>query len=479
MKLLTRPTLIALTLVLLGLTVWSGAKAAAPAQKSDAPKGKMPALKVDSTPVGEAGRSATASYADMLDKVRPAVVSVYSKTFVQQQAVSQLGPFLVPFGPPVSKEQQGLGSGVIVSSNGYILTNNHVVADADEIEVALNDDRKLSAKVVGRDPKTDIAVLKVEAENLPAATLGDSDRIRVGDIVFAIGNPLAVGQTVTMGIVSATNRQMGILADVVGYEDFIQTDAAINQGNSGGALIDARGRVVGINSAILSNNSQGNIGIGFAVPINLASMIMRNLVEKGSVARGYLGVQTNPITPDLAEAFGLKPDTKGMVITDLNPPDGPAAKAGLKREDVIIGINDKSITSTEELRLTIAGKSPGSKVTIKILRDGKPLSFEATLGQLPDDTGAVGDLLDGISVSPITNELRREMRLNDRINGLVVTNVSDKSPYRDIIPQGAVIVQINGVAVTDMASAQNALREGRNVALIYYRGAMRYIRIDV
>ena len=349
---------------------------------------------------------------------------------------------------------------------------------ADELKVLLNDERELTAKVIGTDPKTDVAVIKIDAENLPAATLADSAKLRVGDVVFAIGNPLGVGQTVTMGIVSATSRRVGILEEVAGYEDFIQTDAAINQGNSGGALIDARGRLVGINSAIISTSS-GNIGIGFSIPINLANSIMSSLLETGAVSRGYLGVQTQALTADEAEGFGLPKDTKGVVVTDLNPADGPAAKAGLKREDIITAINDKLVTTRDDLRLIIAQTLPGTKIIVKYIRGGKAETQEVTLGKLPDDGLANGEFLPGIAVAALDAEVRKELRIDERVDGLVVTEVAENSAYSQIFPRGAVIVQLNRVPVTDLASAKRELRDGRNLAFVYYRGAFRYITFVV
>jgi Do/DeqQ family serine protease len=353
-----------------------------------------------------------------------------------------------------------------------------VVEEADELKVLLNDDREFTAKVIGTDPKTDVAVIKIVAENLPAATLADSSKLRVGDIVFAIGNPLGVGQTVTMGIVSATGRRVGILDEVAGYEDFIQTDAAINQGNSGGALIDARGRLVGINSAIIST-SQGNIGIGFAIPINLANSIMNSLIETGTVSRGYLGVSTDALTPDVAESFGLKGDAKGVIVTDLSPADGPAAKAGLKQEDIITAINEKSVTSRDDLRLIVAQTAPGTKVMVKFIRDGKPQTLEVKLGKLEDDNAPDGEWLPGVTVSPLTPDLRKEMRIDDRVEGILITEVSSSSIYRENFPQGAVIEQLNRLPVTDLASAKAAIHSGRNIALIYYRGIRRYMIFTV
>jgi Do/DeqQ family serine protease len=463
---------------LIGLTVGLFAadkaveKAAA---KAPAVPVKKPTLKVDATPVGDA-KTVVTSYADALENIRPAVISVYSKKTVRQRAPD----YLRQFGAQDREQKQsGLGSGVIISADGFIITNNHVVEAADELEVSLNDGRKFMAKVIGTDPKTDVAVIKIEAENLPAATLADSSKLRVGDIVFAIGNPLDVGQTVTMGIISATGRQVGILDEVGGYEDFIQTDAAINQGNSGGALIDARGRLVGINSAIIST-SQGNIGIGFAIPINLASTIMHSLIETGTVARGYLGVSTDAITTEMVEAFGLKADQKGIIITDLNPADGPAAKAGLKRDDIIIAIDDKTVTTPIDLRLVIAQTPPETKVTVKFIRDGKTQTKEVTLGRREDENALNGELIAGISVSALTDDLRRELRIPDQVEGgIVLTEVTPESPYSAIFPQGAVIVALNRKPVTDLTTAKQAMRDGRNLALVYYRGVYRYVSFTI
>lgn len=435
---------------------------------------KKPVLKVDSTPISDLKSAVVTSYADSLEAIRPAVVSVYSSKIVRQQVPEFLRQYGMKGG---EQKQRGLGSGVIISADGYIITNNHVVEEADELKVLLNDDREFTAKLIGTDPKTDVAVIKIEAENLPAATLADSGKLRVGDVVFAIGNPLGVGQTVTMGIVSATNRRVRILDEVAGYEDFIQTDAAINQGNSGGALIDARGRLVGINSAIIST-SQGNIGIGFAIPINLASSIMHSLIDTGTVARGYLGVSTDTLNADMAESFNLKRDAKGVIITDLNPVDGPAAKAGLKREDIIVAINEKTVASRDDLRLIIAQTPPETKVTVKYIRDGKTETRDVVLGKLQDDTGPDGELFTGVTVSPVTSDLRKEMHIDERIDGLVVTDVAENSPYRDVLPQGAVIEQLNRVPVTDLASAKRVVRDGRNLLFYYYRGVRRFITIN-
>ncbi|MFZ5497402.1 MAG: Do family serine endopeptidase [Verrucomicrobiota bacterium] len=469
MKTNTFATLLALAAAVAGLSLGLIA-----AEKKATP-GRKPDLKIDSSPVGTVKSNLVTSYADVLDPVRPTVVSVYSSKLVRER----IPDIYRQFGYQGREQlQRGLGSGVIVSPDGYILTNNHVVEGADEVKVLLNDEREFTAKIIGTDPKTDVAVIKIEAANLPAATLADSGTLRVGDVVFAIGNPLGVGQTVTMGIVSATSRKVGILDEVQGYEDFIQTDAAINQGNSGGALVDARGRLVGINSAILST-SQGNIGIGFAIPVNLASSIMHSLIETGTVARGYMGVSTTQVTPDLAEAFKLPRDTKGVVIADLNPADGPAAKAGLKRDDVITAINGRPVATVDDLRLIIAQNPPGSKVTIDYLRDGKPATKEVTLTQRPDDSAPAGELLPGVHAESLTDDLRREYRVGNDIDGIIITGLDDDSPYQGLLARGVVILSLNREAVTDLASAKQLLHSGRNLAFIYYRGGYRYVIINV
>lgn len=438
-----------------------------------------PTLKVDGTPVGEGKAPVLTSYADVLSGVRPAVVSVYSSKVVRQRVPEFYRQLFGQNLPDREQTLSGLGSGVIISPDGYILTNNHVVEEADELKVALSDDREYPAKLVGTDPKTDIAVIKIDATNLPSVTIGDSDKLRVGDVVFAIGNPLGIGQTVTMGIVSATSRRANLLTDRApdAYEDFIQTDAAINMGNSGGALVDAKGRLVGINSGIATTN-RGNIGIGFAVPTNLARSVMTSLIEHGTVIRGYLGVSSETLTPDIAESFGLPRDTRGVVITDLSPADGPAAKAGLKREDIVTGINGRAVNTRDDLRLIIAQILPGTKVTVQILRDSKPRSLEVTLGKLEDEVAA-GEFLTGVTVEALTAELRRQFRIDPRVEGIVITEVADNSPYQGVFPVGCVIEQINRVPVGDAATARNALRSGRNMAFLYIRGSYRYVVFEV
>jgi serine protease Do/serine protease DegQ len=474
-----KSTLVVLSLVLVtGFVALSAqTEKAAPAKSGKTAKSAVvhPAVKLDPTPVGDGKAPVLTSYADVLTDVRPAVVSVFSSKIVRQRVPDIYRQMFGRNLPDREQKLDGLGSGVIISPDGYILTNNHVVEEADELKVALSDDREFTAKLIGTDPKTDIAVIKIEATGLPHVTLADSEKLRVGDIVFAIGNPLGIGQTVTMGIVSATGRRANLLTDRApdAYEDFIQTDAAINMGNSGGALVDAKGRLVGINSGIATNN-RGNIGIGFAVPINLARSVMTSLIEHGTVIRGYLGVSTDTLTPDTAEQLGLPRETRGVYVNDLNPADGPAAKAGIKREDIITGLNDRPVTSREELRLIVAQIVPGTKVTVQLLRDGKPRSIEVTLGKLEDDA-VVGEFLPGVTIEPISAELRRQFRIDSRVEGVVVTAIDDNSPYQGVFPVGAVIEWINRVPVTDVATAKEALRDGRNLASVHYRGVYRLV----
>jgi serine protease Do len=448
---------------------WAAAKEAA----------KKPTLSVDPTPVTQGLKPGIlASYADVVEPVQQAVVSVYSTKTVRQR----INPLFRQFFPgdlPDIKEQ-GLGSGVIVSPDGYILTNNHVVEGADELKVSLADDREFTAKVIGSDPKTDIAVIKIEADVLPTLTLADSDKLRVGDVVFAVGNPLKVGQTVTMGIVSALGRRFPDeeTQQAQPYQSFIQTDASINMGNSGGALVDAKGRLVGINSAIIST-SGGNIGIGFAIPVNLASSIMHSLIETGTVQRGMLGIAGDTLSSDLAESLHLKKDQKGVVVNELKPEDGPAAKAGIKPEDVIVAINDKPLSTLQDLRLQVAQITPGTTVKIKLLREGKEQVVDVKIGKLETDTDLT-ELLEGVKATALDDDYRKQNNIDKRIAGVVITEVDPKSPYNERLAPGIVIIEINHLAVTTVAEARAALQPGKNNLLyIYYRGALRLLPLRI
>ncbi|MCM3904858.1 MAG: Do family serine endopeptidase [Pyrinomonadaceae bacterium] len=325
------------------------------------------------------------SYADVVTRVSPAVITVHSQ--MRARAPEQY-PFMddpwfrdffgdrgrAPQEPP--RRREGLGSGVIVSPDGYILTNHHVIDGAEQIKVDMNDNRTLDARVVGTDPPSDLALLKVEASNLPVLTLGDSDRVRVGDVVLAIGNPLGIGQTVTMGIISAKGRQTGLSSGA--FEDFLQTDAPINQGNSGGALVSTNSELVGINSQILSP-SGGSIGIGFAIPSNMARTVMDTLVKTGKVRRGQLGITVGKVTSEVAEKLKLR-DQRGLVVVQVQPGSG-AERAGIRQGDIVTAFNGTEVNEPNIFRNLVAGTAPGSEVTLTIQRDGREQQVRATLGE--------------------------------------------------------------------------------------------------
>ena len=328
------------------------------------------------------GRGKTVSYSDAVRKAAPAVVSIFTSKEVKRPR----NPFMNDplfrhfFGDRTEDEAQrafSLGSGVIISPRGYILTNQHVVEAADEIEVALSDGKKLAAKVVGNDPETDLAVLHVDAQNLPAITLGQAENLKVGDVVLAIGNPLGVGQTVTMGIVSALHRT-GLRINT--FENFIQTDAAINQGNSGGALIDATGNLVGINTAILSQ-SGGSIGIGFAIPVSIAKQVMEQLIETGTVTRGWVGVELQEITPELADSF--KAGTASGVLVAGVQRGSPADRAGVKPGDIILRVDGKQAVDPDAMRGLIVALMPGREAKLRLRREAREFDLPITIGTRP------------------------------------------------------------------------------------------------
>jgi serine protease Do/serine protease DegQ len=465
------PSLSRLLLLGAALTACSLASAA-----KVATPGKKPVLRVDNSAVTDGKSAVLTSYADVVEPVQKAVVSVYSKKIVRERVA--VNPLMRQFFGDIPDQErehkeEGLGSGVIISADGYILTNNHVVEGADELKVLLPDEREFIAKVIGSDPKTDVAVIKIEADHLPTVILADSDKLRVGDVVFAVGNPLGVGQTTTMGIVSAKGRsQLGLLEG--GFENFIQTDAAINMGNSGGALVDAKGRLVGINSAIIST-SRGSIGIGFAIPINLASSVMQSLIETGTVTRGFLGISAQAVPAEDAEALKLPKGTRGVLILEVTA-DSPADKAGLKRGDVVLTINGRVVTSWEDLRLIIAESTPGTTVKLSVSRGGKPLAIEAALAKYDEKPD---ELIAGVNVTPLTADARRRFGIPTRFGGLLVTSVSDDSPYRDQLIPNVLIVQIDREDATDLASAKAALTPGRHMLYVFYHGSLRVVRLDI
>ena len=329
------------------------------------------------------GAPAPGSYREAARRAMPSVVSIFtSKEIKRPNSPFLEDPFLRRFfgdrgGDEQDEKQSNLGSGVMVSPQGYILTNNHVVEAADEIEVALSDGRTATAKLIGTDPETDLAVIKIDLPNLPAITLGHADQASIGDVVLAIGNPFDVGQTVTMGIISALGRtHLGINT----FENFIQTDAAINPGNSGGALIDTNGNLLGINTAIYSRTG-GSLGIGFAIPVSTAKTVMESIINTGHVIRGYLGVEPQDITPELAESFGLAKKTGAIIAGVLK--NGPADKAGLRPGDILVAIGDEAVTDKTDMMNQVAQLQPGSKAKLTILRKTKKYDIEAIIGKRP------------------------------------------------------------------------------------------------
>jgi serine protease Do/serine protease DegQ len=433
---------------------------------------------VDARPVAALPGPGVASYADAVEPLQRAVVSVYSTRLVRSRSQVQTG-MRQAYAEKGEQDvrQQGLGSGVLLSADGYIVTNNHVVDGADELRVLLADDRELTGRLVGTDSKTDLAVVKIDAVGLPFATLGDSDRLRVGDLCFALGNPLGVGQTVTMGIVSAVGRSnLELLDEGRGYESFIQTDAAINMGNSGGALIDARGRLIGINTAILSP-SKGSVGIGFAIPVNLVSAVVRSLVENnGVVQRGMLGIEADTLSayPEMAETLGLRKDQKGVLVQQLRP-EGPAARAGLQREDVVVAVNDHAVGTLQDLRFAVSQMPPGSVARLRLIRAGNECSVEVTLGTL--EANADNDeLLPGVLVSVLTDELRRRYELDRDLVGVVIEQVDEHSALRSRLSPGMVILEVNRVPVSTLQQVRSALKKSSNNLLyLHFRGAYRYL----
>jgi serine protease Do len=419
--------------------------------------------------------------AEVAAAVKPAVVNISSTRTIKTQGIPSPffnDPFFRRFfgdefghlERPREHKQVGLGSGVIVDKNGYILTNYHVIKDADEINIKLSDKREFKGKVIGTDQKTDIAVIKINSNHLPVIKWGDSDKLKVGETVIAIGNPYGLNQTVTSGIVSATGRADVGIAD---YEDFIQTDAAINPGNSGGALVNIRGELIGINTAIFST-SGGYQGIGFAIPSNMAKAVMENLIKRGKVIRGWLGVTIQPVTPELAKQFNLK-EEKGVLIGDVVE-DSPAEKAGLQRGDVIVEYEGKEADEPASLRNMVATTPPNKEVTIKILRDGKPKTVRVTIAELPAEmqglSGKFDNLLKGIRVQNLTPELKRSLSIPKRITGAIITDIEDGSPAEGVLMQNDVIMEINKKRISntkDYEAVASKIKPDHDILLLIFR----------
>lgn len=427
----------------------------------------------------------------VVEAVKPAVVNISTtKTIKTKGGVSPFmnDPFFRQFfgsepGPgerPRERKESSLGSGVIIDRDGYILTNNHVVRDADEIKVRLSDKREFRGKVLGADQKTDIAVIRIDAHDLPVVPLGNSDKLKVGEMVIAIGNPFGLSQTVTSGIVSATGRANVGIAD---YEDFIQTDAPINPGNSGGALVNIRGEVVGINTAIFST-SGGYQGIGFAIPSNMANAVMESLIKHGKVIRGWLGISVQPLTNDLAEQFGVPAD-KGALVTDVVE-DGPAARSGIRRGDIIMGYDGKDVQDAMNLRNMVATTAPGREVQIRVFREGSTVALRTLVSEPPSDTRkaelSFDNIFRDVSVHEITPEIRKSTNIPGKVSGVIITGIGPDSAVTGILAQNDIIMEINRTNIRDMkdyeAEASRITAEQKVLVLVYRNGSAVYITLS-
>ncbi|HSC86564.1 MAG TPA: DegQ family serine endoprotease [Polyangiaceae bacterium] len=463
-----------LVLSLLAASVLPGCGSSSTASKEAGRDSSVPVVRT-SAALDLAPRSG--DVADVVDAVLPSVVSITSTRMAKGGA-----PFGF-FGAPAQRQkQQGLGSGVILSADGVIVTNNHVVEGADEVVVRTHDDHEYSAKVLGTDPKSDVAVLQLQGKlnDLRPIAVGDSSQLRLGETVLAVGNPFGVGQTVTMGIVSAKGRaDMGI----VDYEDFIQTDAAINPGNSGGALVNLRGELVGINTAILSR-SGGSQGIGFAIPTSMASPIIQQLRTDGHVTRGWLGVALQELNQDLRDAMRLE-GSDGVLIADVQK-GGPADKAGLRSGDVVTHVGDKPVESSGQLRNSIASSGANKPVKLTVLRDGKSRSVDVTLGELPGEEAAPASVesssgadheVHGLSLKALTPELRSRLRVPAELEGVVITRVQPGSKAAQAkLQPGDLVLEVNRQAVRNPAQVEKLfMSQGSQLFTVYRQGQRTFV----
>jgi Do/DeqQ family serine protease len=474
-----------------------------------------------STPVSVVARADTStqkvnelsnSFADIIEKASPAVVRISMTRIIKASEQQQSNPFMTDpffrqfFGGngmrPRDQREEGLGSGIVVSPTGYILTNNHVVEKASKLQITLSDGRNFSGKVVGNDPQTDVAVVKINADSLPVMPFANSDSARVGDLCFAIGNPFGQDHTVTMGIVSAKNRNLEMGTHI---QNFIQTDAAINPGNSGGALINAKGELIGMNTMILTGGGGnmfgggegGNVGIGFAVPSNLAKQVMDQIEKNGKVSRGYLGAELGNVTQELAPHLGLKPGQEGAYIANVTP-NGPGAKSGLQRGDVVTAIDGRPVHSSDDLTMAVISHAPGSRVNLEVVRNGQPTKVEVTLGTRPtgidwdqngqnsnngqggsdQDQGNSGNItVRGITVETLTSELAQQVNAPAGTKGVVVDSVDESSPAADAgLTRGVVIVAVDRKPITNAADFKRYMTEanGKSVMLTITQGGANF-----
>ncbi len=412
--------------------------------------------------------------ADVAERVTPAVVNIVTETTRRNASLPQgyenappfFRDFFGPNGQP--RREMGAGSGVVISADGYIVTNNHVVDRADSVKVSFSNAREYRAKVIGTDKSSDLALIKVEATNLPHLSMGDSTKLRLGEYVLAVGNPFGVGQTVTMGIVSAKGRSR---IGIVDYEDFIQTDAAINPGNSGGALVNMRGELVGINTAILSR-SGGAQGIGFAVPASMVRPIVDQIRQHGRVRRGFLGVGIQDLTPDIAASFGLATDIDGVLVSDVQD-EGPAAKADVKAGDVILTVNGNKTRSASDLRNTIAMLGPGGKAKLEVLRDGKKRTVDVSLSEKRDDQQQAeqpapgSSPLSGMNLHDLDGDLRKRLNAPQRLTGVVVTEVLQGSPAEEAgVQEGDVITHVDRTPISGAGELRKMELEKKDRVLL-------------
>lgn len=418
--------------------------------------------------------------ADVAAKVIPSVVNISSMKTVTQQSPLFSDPFFRDFfgggAVPHERIQRALGSGVIVSSDGYIVTNNHVVGGADKVEVRLSDARVFPATIVGTDPKSDVAIIKINKTGLPAIRVGDSSRLRIGSFVLAVGNPFGLEQTVTLGIVSALGRSGLGITD---YENFIQTDAAINPGNSGGALVNMKGELVGINTAILSRTG-GSVGIGFAIPVNLVMGIKKSIDKYGKVVRGWLGVTVQEVTPEIAKGLGLT-SARGALVSEVMKAS-PAEKAGMKRGDVIVAIDGKPVQNTASMRFMVSEGMPGSQVKVKVLRNGKEKNLTVVVGdlakaQIPEHKLLIQNnkFMEGASVADLTPAIRETLNIGDTIRGVVVIDAAANSAAaRTGIRPGDVILSINNRTTRDLQEFKKVITnlKGMKMSISIYRQGM-------